>query len=50
MYLLAFLPALCWGMIAVIISIFKTDTKKQVFSVSFGAFLLSTVFIFNVTK
>ena len=50
MYLLAFLPALCWGMIAVIISLFKTDTKKQVFSVSFGAFLLSTVFIFNVTK
>ncbi|WP_068268873.1 GRP family sugar transporter [Caviibacter abscessus] len=49
-YILAFLPALCWGLIAIVISIFKIDTKKQVFAVAFGAFLLSLVFITKVTK
>lgn len=49
-YILAFLPAICWGSIAVVISIFKIDTKRQVFAVAFGSFLLSLIFVTKVTK
>lgn len=49
MYLIGFLPAFCWGIIAIIVNLIKTDTKKQVFSLALGAFLLSLIFAKNIT-
>lgn len=49
MYLIGFLPAFCWGIIAIIVNLIKTDTKKQVLSLALGAFLLSLIFAKNIT-
>lgn len=49
MYLIGFLPAFCWGIIAIIVNLIKTDTKKQVFSLALGAFSLSLIFAKNIT-
>ncbi len=49
MYLLAFASAIAWGSLAILISLIKASTKKQLMGIALGSFILSLIFIPYVT-
>ncbi len=49
MYLLAFVAPIAWGSLAILISLIKADTNKQLMGISLGAFVSSLIFLSYVT-